>query len=69
MPSAASGDSVCQPPTRRSAADAYAGAEDENLTLTLPQGWLENHPLGREMVEQECQWQSYVHWPLRLNEQ
>jgi exopolyphosphatase/guanosine-5'-triphosphate,3'-diphosphate pyrophosphatase len=22
-------------------------AEDENLTLTLPQGWLENHPLGR----------------------
>jgi exopolyphosphatase/guanosine-5'-triphosphate,3'-diphosphate pyrophosphatase len=44
-------------------------AEDENLTLTLPQGWLENHPLGREMVEQECQWQSYVHWPLRLNEQ
>ena len=44
-------------------------AEDERLTLTLPQGWLENHPLGREMVEQECQWQSYVHWPLRLNEQ
>lgn len=25
VPSAASGDSVCQPPTRRSAADAYAG--------------------------------------------
>ena len=44
-------------------------AVDENLTLTLPHGWMENHPLGREMVEQECQWQSYVHWPLRLNEQ
>lgn len=44
-------------------------AKDENLTLTLPQGWLENHPLGQEMVEQECQWQSYVHWSLLLNEQ
>lgn len=44
-------------------------AKDESLTLTLPQGWLENHPLGREMVEQECQWQSYVHWPLQLNEE
>lgn len=43
-------------------------AEDERLTLTLPQGWLENHPLGREMVEQECQWQSYVHWPLQIIE-
>jgi hypothetical protein len=42
-------------------------AVDENLTLTLPHGWMENHPLGREMVEQECQWQSYVHWPLLLN--
>jgi exopolyphosphatase/guanosine-5'-triphosphate,3'-diphosphate pyrophosphatase len=30
--------------------------------LTLPENWLDNHPLGRELVEQECQWQSYVHW-------
>lgn len=41
-------------------------AEDEKLILTLPEGWLENHPLGSEMVEQECQWQSYVHWALEV---
>lgn len=39
-------------------------AHDETLTLTLPAGWRANHPLGKEIVEQECQWQSYVHWPL-----
>lgn len=37
---------------------------EETLTLTLPAGWLEKHPLGKEIVDQECQWQSYVHWPL-----
>ena len=43
-------------------------AEDENLTLTLPQA-------GRRIIRwagkwsNRCQWQSYVHWPLRLNEQ
>ncbi len=42
-------------------------ASDEKLTLTLPDDWLEEHPLGREMVEQECQWQSYVHWALLLS--
>nr|VUD31826.1 Guanosine-5'-triphosphate,3'-diphosphate pyrophosphatase [Raoultella sp. NCTC 9187] len=41
-------------------------AEDEKLMLRLPEGWLENHPLGSEMVEQECQWQSYVHWALEV---
>lgn len=41
-------------------------AEDEKLMLRLPKGWLENHPLGSEMVEQECQWQSYVHWALEV---
>jgi exopolyphosphatase/guanosine-5'-triphosphate,3'-diphosphate pyrophosphatase len=41
-------------------------AEDERLMLRLPEGWLENHPLGSEMVEQECQWQSYVHWALEV---
>ncbi|KFC00915.1 guanosine-5'-triphosphate,3'-diphosphate pyrophosphatase [Trabulsiella guamensis ATCC 49490] len=39
-------------------------AHGEQLTLTLPEHWLAEHPLGAEMVEQECQWQSYVHWPL-----
>jgi exopolyphosphatase/guanosine-5'-triphosphate,3'-diphosphate pyrophosphatase len=41
-------------------------AEGEKLTLRLPQGWLENHPLGAELIEQESQWQSYVHWPLEV---
>ena len=41
-------------------------AENEKLMLKLPEGWLENHPLGSEMVEQECQWQSYVHWALEV---
>ncbi|WP_054180984.1 guanosine-5'-triphosphate,3'-diphosphate diphosphatase [Trabulsiella odontotermitis] len=39
---------------------------DEQLVLTLPDRWLADHPLGAEMVEQECQWQSYVHWPLEV---
>ncbi len=43
-------------------------ANDEKLTLTLPDDWLKEHPLGREMVEQECQWQSYVHWVLLIND-
>ncbi|MDK6769366.1 guanosine-5'-triphosphate,3'-diphosphate pyrophosphatase, partial [Klebsiella aerogenes] len=43
-------------------------ADDEKLTLTLPDDWLKEHPLGREMVEQECQWQSYVHWALLIND-
>ena len=41
-------------------------ADDEKLTLTLPENWLENHPLGAELVEQEFQWQSYVHWALEV---
>lgn len=41
-------------------------AEGEKLTLCLPQGWLENHPLGAELIEQESQWQSYVHWPIEV---
>ena len=39
-------------------------ADDEKLTLTLPENWLEDHPLGAELIEQEYQWQSYVHWVL-----
>ena len=41
-------------------------ADDEKLTLTLPKNWLEDHPLGAELVEQEFQWQSYVHWALEV---
>lgn len=39
-------------------------AEGEKLTLNLPGKWLDSHPLGAEMLVQECQWQSYVHWVL-----
>jgi exopolyphosphatase/guanosine-5'-triphosphate,3'-diphosphate pyrophosphatase len=38
--------------------------EDETLILELPKKWLECHPLGAELLEQESLWQSYVHWPL-----
>ncbi|UDJ82393.1 guanosine-5'-triphosphate,3'-diphosphate diphosphatase [Kosakonia oryzae] len=41
-------------------------AQGEKLTLSLPQGWLKSHPLGAELIEQESQWQSYVHWPLEI---
>jgi len=44
--------------------DIALSVEGETLTLTLPSGWLANHPLGAELVLQESQWQSYVHWPL-----
>jgi exopolyphosphatase/guanosine-5'-triphosphate,3'-diphosphate pyrophosphatase len=40
--------------------------EGEALTLKLPSGWLATHPLGAELVLQESQWQSYVHWPLTV---
>uniref|UniRef100_UPI00397E2522 guanosine-5'-triphosphate,3'-diphosphate diphosphatase n=1 Tax=Citrobacter freundii TaxID=546 RepID=UPI00397E2522 len=41
-------------------------ARNEHLTVTLPEGWLEHHPLGKELIDQESQWQSYVHWPLEV---
>ncbi|MGA6732580.1 guanosine polyphosphate pyrophosphohydrolase, partial [Escherichia coli] len=25
------------------------------------------HPLGKEIIAQESQWQSYVHWPLEVH--
>ena len=40
--------------------------DDEALQVLLPQGWLQAHPLGAEMLEQESRWQSYVHWPLTV---
>ncbi|KFK93675.1 MULTISPECIES: guanosine-5'-triphosphate,3'-diphosphate diphosphatase [unclassified Serratia (in: enterobacteria)] len=44
-------------------------ANDEELHITLPRGWLEQHPLRAETLEQESHWQSDVHWPLYLEEQ
>ncbi|YCH30348.1 guanosine-5'-triphosphate,3'-diphosphate diphosphatase [Erwinia sp. D4-22] len=41
-------------------------SDDEALQVLLPPGWLQNHPLGAEMLEQESRWQSYVHWPLTV---
>ena len=43
-------------------------ASNEILALMLPPDWLEQHPLGKELIEQESQWQSYVHWPLEVCE-
>lgn len=43
------------------------GADGETLRLSLPDGWLIQHPLGTELLEQETLWQSYVHWPLLVN--
>ncbi len=42
-------------------------ADDDALHLTLPAGWLAAHPLRAEMLEQESQWQSYVHWLLTIS--
>jgi len=42
-------------------------AEDDNLQLTLPAGWMTAHPLRAELLEQESRWQSYVHWQLTLS--
>ncbi|WP_409308300.1 exopolyphosphatase [Pectobacterium sp. B1J-3] len=42
--------------------------EGENLRVILPAGWMTQHPLRAEALEQESRWQSYVHWPLILEE-
>ena len=47
--------------------DVSLAAHGEAITLTLPEGWLATHPLGAETLDQECQWQSYVHWALAVN--
>ncbi len=41
----------------------------EALTITLPHGWLMQHPLRAESLQQEIQWQSHVQWSLVLDEQ
>lgn len=42
--------------------------EGEGLRVMLPAGWMAQHPLRAEALEQESRWQSYVHWPLMLEE-
>lgn len=42
-------------------------ADGDLLNLTLPTGWLSSHPLRAELLEQECHWQSYVHWVLTVH--
>ncbi|QBX81920.1 guanosine-5'-triphosphate,3'-diphosphate diphosphatase [Citrobacter tructae] len=46
--------------------EIHLDAKNEHLTITLPEGWLAHHPLGKELIDQESQWQSYVHWPLEV---
>lgn len=41
---------------------------DEALRLTLPVGWLAEHPLRAESLQQESLWQGYVHWSLTIAE-
>ena len=43
-------------------------AQAEALTLTLPQGWLEHHPLMRAELEQEVQYQQQTGWELIIKE-
>ncbi len=43
-------------------------ATQDELCVTLPSGWLAQHPLRAEELEQESRWQSYVHWPLCIQE-
>ena len=43
--------------------------EDEKLIITLPHQWIAEHPLRAENLHEEIQLQSYVHWPLMLEEQ
>lgn len=47
--------------------EIHLEAKNEHLTITLPEGWLVHHPLGKELIDQESQWQSYVHWPLEVH--
>ncbi len=43
-------------------------ADNNALYVLVPQGWLEQHPYRAEALEQESHWQSYVQWPLLLEE-
>lgn len=48
--------------------DVRLRAVQDELDVTVPSGWLEQHPLRAEELEQESRWQSYVHWPLLVRE-
>lgn len=41
--------------------------EQESIKLSLPVGWLEQHPLMRAELEQEVQYQQQVGWILQIN--
>jgi len=43
-------------------------ANEDDLNVIVPHGWLEQHPLRAEELEQESHWQSYAHWPLFIEE-
>ncbi|MBC8952120.1 guanosine-5'-triphosphate,3'-diphosphate diphosphatase [Xenorhabdus sp. PB62.4] len=43
--------------------------ENETLMITLPYQWQMKHSLRAEALQQEMKWQSYVQWPLFLEEQ
>lgn len=43
-------------------------ANEDDLNVIVPYGWLEQHPLRAEELEQESHWQSYAHWPLYIEE-
>jgi len=43
--------------------------ENDELTVILPSGWLAQHPLRAEALEQEIHWQRDVNWPLKLEDQ
>lgn len=46
----------------------YLRANGDDLNVIVPLGWLEQHPLRSEELEQESRWQSYAHWPLFIEE-
>jgi len=48
--------------------DVKLRALDDTLHLLLHGGWLNQHPLRAEYLEQESQWQNYVDWPLLIEE-
>ena len=41
-------------------------AQAEALTLTLPEGWLDHHPLMRAELEQEMLYQQQAGWQLAI---
>lgn len=43
--------------------------EGDKLRVLLPAGWLSQHPLRAEALQQESLWQSYAHWSLQVEEQ